>query len=308
MQKHDLRCCDVIEGLAGLGDETVDLVVTSPPYDALRAYDAKSDGSKVDLGAVGDGLYRVVVRGGVVVVVLQDQTKNWAKTLTTFRTAVDWCDRIGFGLFESCIYHRQGTPGAWWTKRFRVDHEYMLIFVKGTKPRAFDKEHLKLVAKYAGRTFGKSTRTRSGAMVGRGECAKIPKLKCRGTIWHYVNNTKDTSEDAKLKRRHPASFPDLLAEDHIRCWTKPGDTVLDPFMGSGTVGVACAKHDRRFIGIDVSQDYCELARRRLALVTGELVAPSATDEVCRCGSVMEATGHDEWSCPSCETLVRYYPL
>jgi hypothetical protein len=63
--------------------------------------------------------------------VIQDSTKDFAKSLTSFRTIVDWCDNIGFRLFECNIYNRQGTEGAWWKQRFRVDHEYMPIFLKG---------------------------------------------------------------------------------------------------------------------------------------------------------------------------------
>ena len=123
---NDVICADAINALGKIKSNSIDMVVTSPPYDNLRSY----EGYNLDLHQLGLELYRVIKDGGVCAVVLQDQTKNFAKTLTTFRTALDWCDNIGFKLFECCIYHKYGSEGAWWNKRFRVDHEYILIFVK----------------------------------------------------------------------------------------------------------------------------------------------------------------------------------
>jgi len=135
MQSNAIICGDAVTELARLPVESVDLTVFSPPYDELRDY----DGYACDLHALGAELYRVTRDGGVVVMVIQDQTRGGKKTLTSFRTILDWCDAIGFGLFECNIYRKQGKDGAWWSKRFRVDHEYMPVFVKGEKPRCFDK-------------------------------------------------------------------------------------------------------------------------------------------------------------------------
>ncbi|MCW5764310.1 MAG: hypothetical protein KIT88_13840, partial [Phycisphaeraceae bacterium] len=96
-------------------DETVDLTVFSPPYDGIRDY---SGDWSLDYRTLGDHLLRVTREGGVAAVIIGDGTKNFAKSLTTFRWAVDWVDRAGWKLFECCVYARHGNPGAWWTKRF----------------------------------------------------------------------------------------------------------------------------------------------------------------------------------------------
>ena len=133
MKTNVIICGDSCKVLKDIPDNSIDLVVTSPPYDQLRTY----NGYTVDLHTIGTELYRVLKDGGVVAMVIQDSTKDFGKSLTSFRTIVDWCDNIGFKLFETCIYRKNGTEGAWWTQRFRVDHEYMpLAVVNGIECKA----------------------------------------------------------------------------------------------------------------------------------------------------------------------------
>ena len=252
---NTIICGDAVEVLKTLPDESVDLVVTSPPYDELRAY----NGFSLDLHAVGVELYRVVKDGGIVAMVIQDSTKNFGKSLTSFRTIVDWCDNIGFKLFETCIYHKNGTEGAWWKNRFRVDHEYMPIFLKGKKPQYFNKEPLKVPSKHGGKVMsGSGNRKTDGtttAIVRRA----INSMKCRGTVWDYLM----AGDKNPLKRRHPAVFPDKIPFDFINCFCPEDGIVLDPFVGSGSTAVMAKVLERKYIGIDISREYCDLAEERL---------------------------------------------
>jgi len=246
---------DCIEGMKELPDFSIDLVVTSPPYDNIRDY----HGFKVDLSQVGKELFRILKDGGIAVMVIQDQTKNYAKTLTSFRTIIDWCDNAGFKLFECLIYRKYGAEGAWWNKRFRVDHEYMPVFLKGEKPQYFNKEPLKIPSKWAGVTMtGGATRCTNGKTL-KSRKITINPLKCRGTVWEYLT----CGDGDRLKHQHPATFPDKLPYDVIQCFCPPDGIVLDPFMGSGTTAIAALKLNRRFIGFEISKEYCELAERRL---------------------------------------------
>ena len=247
---------DCLAVLPALADETVDLTVFSPPYDGIRDY--KNNWS-LDFGRLGEELLRVTVPGGVCAVVIGDGTKNFAKSLTTFRLAVDWCDNRGWKLFECCIYQRAGNPGAWWKQRFRVDHEYILIFFKGERLRAFDKEHLMVPSKHAGKMYSGTDRLTSGGFKTITPKAVNP-FKCRGTIWQYVTSN---AEGNRLKLTHPATYPDRLAEDLIRCFSRPGDLVLDPFLGSGTTAVMARKAGRDFVGIEISDEYAVIAAQRL---------------------------------------------
>ena len=160
---YTLHQGDCLTILPTIPSNSIDLVVTSPPYDNLRSY----GGYSLCLHTLGIELFRVVKDGGVVVMVIQDQTKNRCKTLTSFKTIIDWCD-TGFNLFETLIYQRQGTEGAWWSKRFRVDHEYIPVFFKGKSPNYFNKEPIKIPCKHAGKTItGGDIRTKDGSTGSR---------------------------------------------------------------------------------------------------------------------------------------------
>lgn len=253
-------CGDAVSVLKTLPDNSVDLVLTSPPYDNLRHY----HGFTLDLHRIGKQLHRVLSYGGVVVMVIQDQTLKGAKSLTSFRTIVDWCDNAGLRLFETLIYQKkQSLPGCVWDKRFRVDHEYMPIFVKGRRPAYFDKKHLAVPCKRPGIKTRPAQRLVDGTVKQSRRTYTIAPTKCRGTIWPYSNATAHNN----LKRRHPATFSDQLASDFIKCFCPPGGLVLDPFVGSGTTAVAAKNAERRFIGIDISREYCELARARVEAET-----------------------------------------
>ncbi len=247
---------DCVAGLAGIPDESIDLVVTSPPYDGLRDYNG---GATFDLHATGKELYRVLKPGGMAGVVIQDQTRNFGKTLTSFRTIVDWCDAIGFKLFECVIYRKHGTEGAWWTSRFRVDHEYIPLFLKGDRPQFFNKEQLKIPSKHGGRVMRGSGNRRTDGTTTATVKRPINNLKCRGTVWDYLM----AGDKNPLKRQHPAVFPDQIPTDLIQCFCPEGGVVLDPFVGSGSTAVAAKQLGRNYIGFDISQEYCELAGRRL---------------------------------------------
>ena len=249
---------DCLEVLPHIVDTSIDLTVFSPPYDGIRDY--KGDWT-LDFHRLGAELLRVTKDGGVCAIVIGDGTKNFAKSLTTFRLAVDWCDNIGWRLFETCIYERVGNPGAWWTQRFRVDHEYLLLFFKGMRPKTFDKTHLMIPSKHAGKIYTGTDRLTNGG-TRKIEPKAVNPTKCRGTVWTYSTSN---SEGNRLKLKHPATYPDKLAEDVIRCFSAPGDVVLDPFLGSGTTAVAATRWSRRFIGMDISNEYAEIARERLQI-------------------------------------------
>ncbi len=251
---------DCIEVMKNFPDNSVDLVVTSPPYDFLRDY----KGFKLDLHETGKQIFRILKEGGIAVMVIQDQTKNFGKTLTSFRTIVDWCDNIGFKLFETIIYKKHGAEGGWWKTRFRVDHEYMPIFLKGERPQYFNKEPLKVKSKWAGVTMtGCATRLTNGETL-KSKKVTINPMKCRGTIWDYTT----CGDGSRLKHQHPATFPDKIPYDFIQCFCPPGGIVLDPFIGSGTTAIASLQLNRKFIGIDISEEYCALARKRIKMEGG----------------------------------------
>jgi DNA modification methylase len=250
---------DCLALLPTLSENTIDLTVFSPPYDSIRDYKDKEALNLLDFATLGKELFRVTKDGGVCAVVIGDGTKDFAKSLTTFRLAVSWCDEAGWKLFETCLYARDGNPGAWWSQRFRVDHEFILIFFKGKRPKHFDKTHLAIPSKHAGKIYSGTDRLTSGGFKKISPKAVNP-TKCRGTIWHY--STSNT-EGNRLKLQHPATYPDKLAEDLILCFSQEGDLVLDPFLGSGTTAAMAKKNNRHYLGMEISEEYAQIARERL---------------------------------------------
>lgn len=247
---------DSLKALSQIPDNSVDLTVTSPPYDNIRDYNGNWT---LDFKKLGDELYRVTKDGGVCVIIMQDATKDFAKSLTTFRWAVDWVDNRKWKLFETCIYSRDGRPGNWWTQRFRVDHEYIMIFFKGERPKTFDKSTLKIPTKNPGLYMRVDSRKSDGTMIRDRSGLHCAETKCRGTIWKY--STSNT-EGNKIKNKHPATFPDLMAEDLIKCFSKEGDIVLDPMCGSGTTAILAARNKRKYCGIEISKEFCDIIKKR----------------------------------------------
>lgn len=256
MEVNKVICGNSIDILEKQKSNIFDLTIFSPPYDSLREY----NGYSFEMHELGEQLFRVTKDGGVVVMVIQDQTIKGHKSLTSFRTIIDWCDNIGFGLFECNIYQKQGKDGAWWSKRFRVDHEYMPIFVKGYRPNFFNKEPIKIPSKHGGKTMkGGANREKDGTTKKSTEI-KINLTKCPGTIWNYANG----GDKNKVKRNHPATFPDKIPYDFIQVFSQQGDLILDPMCGSGSTLVAAKSLNRNFIGIDISQEYCNISEKRIS--------------------------------------------
>lgn len=248
-------CRDV---LPKLPRESVDLVVTSPPYDDLRKY----EGVQWDMAVfrqVADQLWRVMKPGGVVVWVVGDKTKDGGRSLTAFRQAL-YFQEIGFRMYDVIIYEKAGTgpphPG-----RYFNAFDYMFVLSKG-KPKTIhllrDKPN-----KWAGTTtFGAVTRREAdGSLTTKGK-KTIQPMGTRTNVWRYNNGRGFGTRDLEAYA-HPATFPEKLAEDHIRCWSNEGDLVLDPFGGSGTTAKIAQKLGRKWIMIEKVEKYCDIARRRI---------------------------------------------
>lgn len=251
-----VQCMDCVDGMQQLPDSCIDHAVFSPPYDQVRTY----NGFSYDLAKTGEELFRVMKDGAIAAMVIQDQTVNFGKSLTSFRTIVDWCDRIGFKLFECVIYRKNGSEGAWWKNRFRVDHEYIPLFLKGDRPAFFNKEPLKIPSKHGGKVMSGSGNRRTDGKTNGTVRRPINKTKCRGTVWPYLM----AGDKDPLKRKHPAVFPDAIPLDTIQCFCPDNGVVLDPFMGCGSSAVAAKQLGRHFVGFELCEEYCELIRDRLS--------------------------------------------
>jgi len=242
--------------------ESVDLTVTSPPYDNLRSYNGNNDqwGEHVWKAVIAE-LYRVTKTGGVVVWIVGDATVKGSETGTSFKQAL-WAIDCGFRLHDTMIYQKWNTPPLN-HHRYEQAFEYMFVFSKGAPKSG---TLIKVPCIHQGkRNTGTARNSGSDHLAkkhGHGKAVKSHKTKVN--IWTYmVGNVRSSA-----KILHPAKFPDNLAADHVISWSNEGDTVLDPFMGSGTTGVACQNLSRSFIGIELDSDYMEIARERIGQSLG----------------------------------------
>lgn len=245
--------------LSTLPTESVDLVVTSPPYDNLRDYTGEIVWDFNIFKRIAIQLYRVLKTGGVVVWVVGDQVYKGTKTLTSYKQAL-YFQKIGFKMFDVIIYEKTGS-GPPHPNRYFNSFEYMFVLSKGT-PKSInilrDKPN-----KWANHsTYGKVTRReKDGSLTEKGKKV-VNEMGVRTNIWRYANGKGFATKD-DIAYKHPAIFPEKLAEDHILSWSNEGDTVLDPFGGSGTVAKVARSLNRNWILIDVSEEYCDIARERL---------------------------------------------
>ena len=235
-----------------IADGSIDLTVTSPPYDNLRTY----RGFVFDFEAIAAQLWRVTKPGGVVVWVVADATINGSETGTSFRQALHFMG-LGFNLHDTMIYEVAGTGAKGSNLAYWQAFEYMFVFSNGTPEmvhRIADRENVSrghLRSSSGTKNVITNTRLLTHPM-------RTSEHGFRTNIWRYGHgNMHGDLTD------HPAPFPEALARDHIVSWSNPGDVVLDPMMGSGTTGKMAVQAGRRFIGIDIAAEYVELARERI---------------------------------------------
>lgn len=131
MRDFDLYNEDCLTGMNRLKDESIDLVITSPPYDNLRTY----NGFSFDFEGIAKQLYRVVKQGGVVVWIVNDGTENGSETGTSFRQALYFKD-IGFNIHDTMIWKKDSCAFPEKT-RYAPIFEYMFVFSKG-KPKTIN--------------------------------------------------------------------------------------------------------------------------------------------------------------------------
>jgi site-specific DNA-methyltransferase (adenine-specific) len=244
-----------------LESESIDLTVTSPPYDNLRDY----EGFVFDFEAIADQLYRITKLGGVVVWVVGDATIDGSESGTSFRQALYFMD-IGFRLHDTMIYRKINYIPLT-HNRYEQAFEYMFVFSKGS-PKTFNP--IMVPTKTAGDVYNLSRKgycatIKKGAQRRRDETVVVNDEKIKSNIFSY------TCGGSRLG--HPAPFPENLARDQILSWSNPGGIVYDPMMGSGTTGKMAVKYDRRFIGCDISDNYYEIAKRRIYEATLQMRLP-----------------------------------
>ena len=264
LQLNQFYICEAVNFMKeNIPDNFVDLTVTSPPYDNLRTY----KGFIFDYKSMLKELYRVTKNGGVLVWITGDATINGSETLTSFRHAL-YAKEIGFNVHDTMIYQKDSCQFPE-INRYYPSFEYMFIFSKG-KPKTTN-----LIADKPNRRYGKkvvsSTQRQPDGTTIKMSANKtnpnrqVKEFGVRTNVWLYSPGYMKSTKD-KIAYKHPAQFPEQLAQDHIISWSNEGDIVLDPMCGSGTTCKMAWLNKRNFIGIDISEEYInDICKPRLKM-------------------------------------------
>ena len=242
---------DCVEFMKSMDENSIDLTVTSPPYDELRDY----KGYSFDFENIAKQLFRVTKKGGIVVWVVGDKIKKGNKTLTSFKQAL-YFQQVGFNVHDVMIYRKKNTPFMR-SNAYTNCFEFMFVLSKDS-PKTFNPLKVKTVRQ--GKEMLPFNKGADG--VNKKIMGELKPEKTMTNIWEYAVGYGGSTSD-RLAFDHPAIFPEKLAEDHILSWTKEGDIVFDPMCGSGTTCKMATLNKRHYIGCDISQEYVELAKKRL---------------------------------------------
>lgn len=261
---YNENCLDT---MSRMGDNSIDLTVTSPPYDDLRTYKNHIKGNHTDYNGysfpfedIAKELYRVTKEGGVVVWVVGDATHNGSETGTSFRQAL-YFKEIGFNIHDTMIYQKNNfsNPSS---NRYHQIFEYMFVFSKG-KPKTFNsiKDRKNVYGGKVG-SWGKNTVRQKDGTMKENSRKTISEYGQRYNVWTY--KTSKNGQEDEVAYQHPAIFPTKLVEDHIETWTNKGDLVYDPMMGSGTTARAAINKGRNYLGSEMVKEYYDIITERLS--------------------------------------------
>jgi site-specific DNA-methyltransferase (adenine-specific) len=249
---------DCLEGMKLLPDNSIDLSLTSPPYDDLRTCFAPLPMAK--FVQVADELLRITKPGGVVVWVVQEQVKGGFQTGTSSEQRL-YFRNIGFGLFQTLIMARHGLRVPL-RRRYGLPLEEAFILSKG-KPTTVnlwkDKPN-----KNKGRKKEAHRRLPNGEFEKRVQTWTVAKYGRRPNVWRYAVGVH-TAEEKWVRKQHPALMPEKMAEDLILSYSGPDDLVFDPFCGLATTCKMALLNHRRYLGMEIDREYHRLAESRMKL-------------------------------------------
>lgn len=261
LQLDKIYCGDAESLLKDIDNESIDLIVTSPPYDNLRNYNGtcKDCWNKQKFEAIAKELARVLKDGGILIWNVYDKTENGGKTGTSMRQALFFMDVCDLKLNDYMFWKKTNPMPEVKQPRYTKNIEFMFCFVKGKSPKTFNP--IMIPTKSAGKHYNSTAK-----QIGEGKDRRNLEYDVNSEmidyhIWEMAvaqNRRKYITTNGK-EIKHPAVFPLELPLRHIQSWTNENDIVLDPFMGSGTTALAAIKTNRHFIGFEANQDYVDIS-------------------------------------------------
>ena len=257
---------DCERALADLPANSVDLIFTSPPYADQRrkTYGGVKPDEYVDwFMPKADAFYRALKPSGTFVLNIKERAVNGERHTYVLELILEM-RRRGWLWTEEFIWHKKNSYPGKWPNRFRDNWERLIQFNKSRKFNMYQDAVMVPVGDWASGRLANLSATdkiRDESRVGSGFGKNVSNWVGRDMV--YPTNVLHLATESANKR-HSAAFPLSLPTWFIRLFTQPGDTVLDPFVGSGTTAVAARTLGRHYVGIDIKEEYARLAEARLA--------------------------------------------
>lgn len=265
MEKNKIYNLDCLDGLDSLPEGSIDLIVTSPPYADQRkgTYGGIHPDEYVKwFLPISKKLLEVLKPTGTFILNIKEKVTNGERSTYVMELILEM-RKQGWLWTEEFIWHKKNCYPGKWPNRFRDAWERLLQFNKQKHFNMYQEEVMVPMGDWAKSRLKHLSETdmiRDNSKVGSGFGKKISNWVTRGNA--YPTNVLHLATECSNKK-HSAAFPEELPEWFIKLFTKEGDTVLDPFMGSGTTAVAAHKLNRVYIGYEINQEYVGISETRL---------------------------------------------
>lgn len=263
--KTELILDDCLNHLKKLEDNSVDLIVTSPPYADQRK--STYGGVTVDeyvewFLPISEQLLRVLQPTGTFILNIKEKVVEGERSTYVMELILEM-KKQGWFWTEEFVWHKKNCHPGKWPNRFRDSWERLLQFNKSKKFNMYQDEVKVPVGDWAKsrlKNLSDNDKIRVSSSVGSGFGKNVSNWIGRDTV--YPINVLHLATESGNKN-HSAAFPESIPEWFIKLFTQERDTVLDPFLGSGTTSVVAKKFNRNSIGIELLPEYFVIAKHRV---------------------------------------------
>lgn len=283
--RTDLYLGDCKHELQKLEDDSVDLIFTSPPYADQRkdTYGGIPHNKYVEwFLPISEQLLRVLKHTGTFILNIKEKVVEGERSTYVMELILEM-RKQGWLWTEEFIWHKKNSYPGKWPNRFRDSWERLLQFNKNKKFDMYQEEVMVPMGNWAKsrlRNLSETDKTRDNSKVGSGFGKNISNWVNRDKA--YPTNVLHLATECNNKN-HSAAFPEELPEWFIKLFTKTEDTVLDPFMGSGTTLFVANRMQRHSIGIEIVEDYFEMVKKKTNPIELYILEPSGRYEKAKTG-------------------------
>ena len=262
---NEIICGDCLEVLKDIPDNSIDLIFTSPPY---------ADQRKSTYGGVhpdkyaewflprAEQLLRVLKPTGTFMLNIKEKVVNGERHTYVLELIVA-LRKQGWLWTEEFMWHKKNSYPGKWPNRFRDSWERLLQFNKQKHFATYQDEVMIPIGDWGTKRLANlSARDHARPNNNTGSGFSMKRANWSGREFVYPSNVLHLATESANKN-HSAAFPETLPEWFIKLFTKEGDVVLDPLVGSGTTVVVAKRMGRRYLGIDISEEFTEVSRKRL---------------------------------------------